>query len=383
MTDDHQPHDLPEINIGDPLYRFLTKHLGFHLRHVIAIMVLFNVAQTLVIPFFHHQSLQSNLLTNLSIKDIQTWLASFVSQPIMLYVYWRSVDVIPNVFVSLHENRVIRPRTGKTAVQFLRDLEARLTSRFNSIVVLVLVLFALVIFNRLGWSTHRYQGPYGSYPYNDFQQYGLMTLHGLLRFTIFGWAIACGLVFIDALRDWWCDFEADVKPLHPDGAGGFSAIGNTTLLSGLIVGASGLFIGSTIVVNVQNRLGSVQLSVLLVGLLLVLLIAPFAFLLPIWSTHVAMLGARNRQLEQLSGRFNALWGTVYDGERVADGERVEQLSNLMQLHEFTLESVPVWPFGGEVFGQYGLSLAPLWTGVLYLLGKFVFPGLLSSVFGGG
>jgi hypothetical protein len=383
MADNYRPNDLPQIHIGDPLYRFLTERLGLRLRHVMGFMVLFNVVQTVIIPFFHHRALQSNFLTNYDVKDVHSWLTSFITQPIVLYVYWCTVAFIPNVFKKLHNNRIIRSRTGKSVDEFLRDLETHMTSRFRNGLLLAFVVFTLAFFQFFGWSTHRFQGTYGAYPYNDFQQYVLMTIHGLLRFWFAAWAIARTLIFIDALRDWWGHFEPDVRPFHPDGAGGLSAVGNTTLQSGLMVGALGLFVGSSIMVNIYNRLGSSQLSVLVVGMFLILLIAPLAFILPIWSTHVAMRAARQRQLERLSEHINALWETVHGPGRVADEEQVAQLSDLVQLREFTQKTVPVWPFGGEIFGRYSLSLAPLWTVVIYLLVEIIFPGLLLSALGIG
>ena len=381
MSENDKEHDLPQINIGDPLYRFLTERLGFRLRHVMSIWILFNLLQTVVIPFFHHKNLQSNLFTNVSVKDIQIWLESFVSQPIVLYVYWTSITVIPNVFKSMHNNRVIRPRNDKTVTQFLHELQSRLTSQSYNFIMLALVLLTLVLFHRLGWSTHRYQGPHGSYPFNDFQQYILLSIHGFLRFTFLAWAIARLLAFSYALRDWWEDFEAAVKPFHADGAGGLSRIGNTTWQYGLILGALGLFLGGPIVVNVQNRLGDLQLGLLIIALVLLLIIVPLAFFVPMWSTHRAMREARRRQLSTAAERLGAHWDELHRGQVVVDERQVEQLSSLVRLHEMALKFLPVWPFGGEVFSRYGLSLAPLWAAILYIAVEVIFPGLLASLFG--
>ena len=203
MADNHKNHDLPQINIGDPLYRFLTMRLRLKLGHLIALWTLFNLIQVVIIPFFHHRSLGHFLFADPGSRDLQIWLVSFVSQPMVLYVYWRSVDVIPNVFISMHDNRVIRPRTGKTVAQFMYALERSMTSMPINVLALALVIFAVVVFQIFFWSTHRFQGLYGSFPFNDFQQYGPLLIHGLLRFTFAFWAIARGLLFIDALSDFW------------------------------------------------------------------------------------------------------------------------------------------------------------------------------------
>jgi hypothetical protein len=94
-----------------------------------------------------------------------------------------------------------------------------------------------------------------------------------------------------------------------------------------------------------------------------------------------MRTARQRQVEHLSERINALWDTVHGPVQVADEEQVARLSDLVRLREFTQEMVPVWPFGGEIFGRYSLSLAPLWTVALYLLVEIIFPGLLLLALG--
>lgn len=381
MTDDHRPHALPEIDIGDPLYRLLTRRLKLRLRDVMGLLLLNNIAQTVLIPYFHHRQQGSNLLTHANLQDVQIWLVSFISQPIILYVYWRTVEVIPAVFKSLHDNRSIRARGDMTVARFLRQLEARTTSRFYNVVVVALVVFALAMFNLIGWGQHRLQPPIGSYPYTDFEQYGLYTLYSFVRFTFVAWAVVRGLAFIDALREWWKHFEVVVNPFHPDEAGGLSAIGHTTWLSGLLVGACGLFIGSTIVVNVEAHLGVVQLVVLVMLLVLTLLIAPLAFFLPIWSTHKAMQAARGQRLEHLREQSSLLWGRLYDAQGNVDGEQAGELAGLMRLSDSIAKNMPVWPFGGDDFRRFSLGIAPLWTVGVYVLAEIIIPQLFSSVFG--
>lgn len=381
MNDSHQPHSLPAINLGDPMYRLLHDRLGLRLRHVMALLVLNNLAQTILIPYLHHLNRGSNLFTNFNLQDLQIWLGSFISQPIILLVYWRSVDIIPHVFGSMHDNRAIRPRGTMTVARFLQNLEARVTSRFNNAAILVIIVIALAAFNLLGWSQHRFERPIGSYPYNDFQQYALYTTIGFLRFWFVGWATARGLIFVDGLREWWRHFDAEVRPFHPDGAGGLSVIGDTTLYSGLIVGASGLFIGSSIVVNVQSNLGSLQLSALLILLVLLVLIAPLAFFLPIWSTHNAMLRARAGILERISRRLDSRVGVLYgEDDRVDDGQ-VAHLASLMHLREVVLRAMPVWPYGQGDVGRFSLSITPLWTVGVYIMVEVIFPGVLASLLG--
>ena len=88
MSDDHRPHELPAIDIGDPLYRLLTRRLGLRLRHVMGLLLLNNVAQTVMIPFFYHRQNSSHLLTNANLQDVQIWLPVIWHDQIPLLSIW-------------------------------------------------------------------------------------------------------------------------------------------------------------------------------------------------------------------------------------------------------------------------------------------------------
>ena len=122
-----------------------------------------------------------------------------------------------------------------------------------------------------------------------------------------------------------------------------------------------------------------MLAIILAG---TLLIVPFAFILPIWSTHKAMRETRQHKLKLLNDELNTHWSEVYNGQGSVDVKHVDQLSSLIQLREITLTKMPVWPFGGDDLRRYSLSsLTPLWTVSVYLLLQVILPNLLPPVIG--
>src|SRR5262249_14120428 len=156
---------LPRIDIGDPLYRFLTRRGHLRLFDVMTAMIAINLVRTIVLPSLYHAARGGVFLTEMNPTDIQVILVWLITQPVVLYVYWRLVDFIPEVFVSMVEKGVVRPRAGASAADFLRDLERRMTAPWLSWLSLVVAILTVIAFQIIGWSTARFRGPFGSYPY--------------------------------------------------------------------------------------------------------------------------------------------------------------------------------------------------------------------------
>lgn len=351
---------LPRIDIGDPLYRFLTRRLHLRLFDVMSAMVIINVVRTIIIPSLYHAERGSIFLTEMNPTDVQLILISLITQPVVLYIYWRLVDFIPETFVSMIEKGVVRPRAGASAAEFLLRLEKQMTAPWLSWLALVIAIVTVITFQVIGWSTARTRGAFGSYPYNDFEQYVVESLYGLVRFWFLNWAVARLLLFVGALRTWWGQNDANVKPLHPDKAGGFSEVGNATLYGGLLLGGVGLFLITNILIELQ-RGSAVALAILFSLMAVIIVLSPYAFFSPIWATHKAMEHERLRQLNRLAGQYDALWSRINAGEDPPDKDHLTQLETLETMQSTVKRVVPVWPFALDDLTRFGIALAPIWT----------------------
>jgi hypothetical protein len=359
-------HDL-ESNIGDPLYRFLAAH-NVKFGHVLFALLVINVVRTVVIPYAHHAQLGQSLDSLIrGPKEIQSWLVSFITQPVILYVYWHTVDSIPRIFMELKNNSVINPRDDKVFAEFMHDLYATMTARRYKAYAVLVPLAGLLMFEILYWPT----GWGKVYPYDLTQQILIETVYGFILYTMTTWAVGRILLYVDLLRQFWKRFAVNTVPYHHDGAGGLHAIGDFTLQTGLITGALILFfiasgIAAWLVLN-HERLVAYTLGGIVTLVFMVIPLAIAAFVVPVWSTHIAMREARDRKANLLARRINLRLKRIYDSESKSDinNARVSELADLIELRKMIVNEIPVWPFSRVTIWRYLLRfLVPLMTPIL-------------------
>jgi hypothetical protein len=140
------------------------------------------------------------------------------------------------------------------------------------------------------------------------------------------------------------------------------------------------FEDSTIFVVEFQRGAWSDLQILLGLVLLTVILVPYAFFTPIWSTHKAMERERLRRLHRLSEQYNTLWNKIASGEAAPDKDQLDQLESLERLRSTVVRTVPVWPFAGEDLGRFGVSLAPIWTISLTFIIQALISGFLGPIF---
>jgi hypothetical protein len=160
------------------------------------------------------------------------------------------------------------------------------------------------------------------------------------------------LLCIYWLRKLFTDFAVEVRPLHPDQAGGLSPLGKFSLHLSYIITILG-FILATIPMSryylSYGTFGFSWTSDVILGLGIYIIAAPFAFFAPLSVAHSAMKSTKQKLLLEISQRFEKEYGNIHksiQGEVSTLQENIANLQGLHTLHELT-NKFPVWPFNIE------------------------------------
>jgi hypothetical protein len=180
------------------------------------------------------------------------------------------------------------------------------------------------------------------------------------------------------LRRLFNSFTINVRPLHPDQAGGLSPLGDFTLTLSYLV----TFVGILLVINplirsyvLEGTLRFRWTTDLLVGLGIYVVAAPTIFFAPLSVAHNSMKDARALILLQIARRFDAEYMSV---QRALDGDisglenDLKTLKELQTLHGTTTK-FPVWPFNVANTTRFSASfLSPIILGIVTnLIGKVI------------
>lgn len=285
------------------------------------------------------------------LQDYAWWWYQLVSVPGVFFLNFWLQDLILNVAFGLRSNGVLVPADpridGEDAFRQLITEAAQDYAR-PAWILCSLALTTLYTF-------------LGGMPL--YQQYRVWRgAEGFLFwYTQFFWLIAYyyvflltfrGVIIVMWLRRLFRRFEARPKALHPDEVGGFGPIGRFALVMSYVIGVYGLTV-IVILLDVQYNLSAsptdlMTQPVLIAAVLLVLIVAPTAFVALLGSTHSAMKRSRDGMLMEICAQFETVLAelsTSVGGDASIRKERVEKLEDLQAMHTI-VSQFPVWPLRG-------------------------------------
>lgn len=288
----------------------------------------------------------------------------FLVHPVILGYFCWLQGAGNGLFEKLVSGKIIESETHLQGV--IAECRKRLQSRWVPRVGLVLSLIAacwfVLAFAPLPglqlYSETPYQSWITAHPAIVWSQVpGFILVFYALLMTIYDLVIIT-IALNDALRNQ----KAKVEPFHPDKAGGLGFIGRFSANLGYFIGALGL-LQSVRAIQTQTDLSAPHNYVFVLGLALYLLLAPTIFFLPMWTTHAAMIGYRDRLLADISTKFNSTLLQLR-ALRQEGGEQIEALlQEIQQLDEaraMVIAQTPVWPFNvGNLKKFFGLVLSPI------------------------
>jgi hypothetical protein len=152
----------------------------------------------------------------------------------------------------------------------------------------------------------------------------------------------------------------NVRPLHPDHAGGLAPVASLGLHYQLIVAVIGIHVGTFLICLhlVDEPLSAViRLPILAAYVVL----APIAFAVPLWPFRHAMMKAKTSSLSKLSSAFDLAFNNTLS--QIPDGDRLEanteRLLQIRRLYDIVAK-LPVWPFDTSSLRKFaGVFLTPL------------------------
>lgn len=172
-----------------------------------------------------------------------------------------------------------------------------------------------------------------------------------------------GVLTIYWLRRLFKSFTINVRPLHPDRAGGLSPLGNFSLMLSYIISLLGVMLVTVPVIRNYVVVGTLEFrwsTELVLGLGIYLVAAPTVFFTPLSVAHSAMQDAKDQLLLQIARRFDREYVSVRDVLGASD-DAISGLENdlsimkeLQTLHD-TISEFPVWPFNTANIRRFATS----------------------------
>lgn len=149
-----------------------------------------------------------------------------------------------------------------------------------------------------------------------------------------------------------------IEPLHPDGAGGLAEFGSLGWRMASLILPLALFLLFWWFFTVfLKSMGAGPWFIPAVIILAVMV--PVVFFLPLWGLHTAMTKAKSRALDVLSRHFDnnaaTMWkwlgnaGSITRDEGLTARENIENISTLYE----QVSKMPVWPFNTGALVRFG------------------------------
>jgi len=284
---------------------------------------------------------------------------------------------IAGVFNGLRDNKIVGEpapaiRTAKGANYTYRSFLAEMQTMFRRwwwpiIALLVAIVIPLVLV-RPGYLRHMQAQDWC--PTSDYPNMVLALLWVIVGFYAFAVLFVQCVLGIYWLNRLFKSFTIDVRPLHPDGAGGLSHLGNFALKLSYLITIVGLLLVQTAVTRhyiAHRSFGFSPETEIVVGLVVYMVVAPIVFFAPLAAAHRSMREAKKSLLLKIDDRFAAAYNDIQDkleDENTDLEGELKTFKELQELHDM-VRKFPVWPFNADNLRRFGTSwMLPIMLGVL-------------------
>lgn len=361
---------------GDPVLKLITSKGISSILFGVSYSLLYNLLRMLaalradhlftsgtVIGFFNDPAMYLNLITGSAIWAYYAWIP-------------RGITI---VISGLYQNGVIGDPDGDSDFnQFTKGMGKWLGKRWMPILAMLISILATFIVVFPGY-LERYRTQ-DSWSMADPINLGLSTGWMLFNlYSIFLLLAYCGVSII-WLRRLFVKFHINVKPLHPDGAGGLSSLGNFSLSLSYVITLVGILIVSTPVLRNYLATSTLQFKLttdIVLGFIAYTIAAPLVFFFPLSVAHNAMTKAKSEFLLRIAQRFDHEYEKVQNAlakENINIEKELKAIKELQILHG-TVEKFPVWPFNTTNITRFTTSfISPFFLAILTeVVGFFVTP----------
>lgn len=295
-------------------------------------------------------------------------LQTFILFPVIFLIYVLIPGSIAGLFNTLKTNGVIgEPRkhlsSGKTYEAFVQQMVSWIDNIGWILAIVVLVvcyaLYRLLLLE---------PGSSSSVPYwmrvcAVISYWPLMYVTGISVLRI-----VLALIFTNWL---FSRFTLQVKPLHPDGAGGLGAMGNLLWMSVGIMLWEVLLLAASVLS--RNLIWLSLSEMILLGAIYIAL-TPALLIGWLLFPHSMMVKARDEMLRPLTDAYQqaltqSLSSNEYDTRSLVSETR--RLTALKQRYDLVHDSFPVWPLETGALGRIAVTvilplLLPILTSLITL-----------------
>jgi len=325
----------------EPIIHSLTK-LGVTPIKISFYILLFAVLWRIVIP----------LILNMEFPPRLDLLAlNFFFMPIIWFYYIWSANQSSEIFNKIFQYQIYIPtNTNKIKlVAFIQKFEKVFTHWIWALISFIMALIISIIVYTQYWND-----PGSWIKPGEYFWYAIIEI---IFYTLNEYAITIIVIREILINIWLVNLYKNIKIKvlidHPDQAGGWAEIGKhsasfSTVIISCVVWVIGFIFLETLQIQIYQLLYLILLS----------LVAPLVFIMPIWFTHKAMLGYKHTMLENISKKINQLFNSTIEERQTPLSTiktDIENLNNLRLQYKIVDESVTVWPIPRYVFRRVGIS----------------------------
>lgn len=376
----------------DPLLRFITDKLRTPLRAAVWAILIHGIAHFgagLWVNYVTHGSTEITGILSpygfwfglfLWFFEVPTWWAYFVWQPSAILRTINSLETNA-VICCAGEIQNTTSTTPKSAIKN-SDLSSRVSSALNTplwsimaflATVVVILLYAVFIVPQ----ESALLGGKPSFWFADPRtHFLLLALVSLNSYLFIGFILRTFVIIIE-FRAFFRNRNSitAIHPLHPDGCGGFGALGGFAARVGLLAIIMGFWAAAFTLSPILAG-GYPRLSFVMVMLYVTyIVVTPLCLITPIWSAHKAMqrfrdstLSAISYELEELVTSSMSRLGTMRRAPSVKTLQaNIDKMEYLRQMYQFVLSTTPIWPISFPTIKRFGITATlPLVSGLLPL-----------------
>ncbi len=335
-----------ELAKSDPLLKLLLKIRLSPLLMGILISVLIFLVRLPVAWAEGHLFTTGGVLGYLS--DLSLYVHLFRSTAVIGFYIWIPAWILEVVASLIGNGVILEKNKDYQYADFFSDLKVSFNSRWVSILLITIVILVMAVFLLPVDLANRATSATLVSPLSF-----ILTVleQAFTEYVVFRLLLNCflGIVWFRRL---FSKFTIRVRPLHPDGAGGLSPLGNLALrLSYLIsvIGISLVLSAITRNLKVTQSFGFLFQPDIIAGLIAYAILSPVVFFAPLAVAHHYMEDAKKRFLLQIDEKFGLLFSEI-QASLNSDSDKLilrnKRFKKIRSLHAMG-KSFPVWPFNIE------------------------------------
>ena len=364
---------------GDPLTYFVRSKLNLTPSKATLLIVLVLNLPVIILATIFDLWTDSNGVTGL-LHDYAWWGEQFLGVSATIFFFFWLPNGIYDVINGLVSNNVIQaPGQVDDEDDRFQDFIIRFAKNYSSWLLILLVFCSVTLL--MVFAVIPEHKTFNAWLTENGVIFWYHELFWYIIFLIGGMTVVKVLMILYWFNRLFREFEADVKVLHPDKAGGLSPLGNFSVKIGYMIGIFGFTAVLVIWSHAAYMLGNDKLSFSaqpgLISLLIVyMILAPIVFFAPIGSAHSAMKKARHEFIFTISNQFEndfkkIEWLLSKDSDDLKKG--LEKIEQIQKIHNMATR-FPIWPFNTASIVRFFSSVfLPILIGLAPTIFDKIFP----------